>query len=794
MPSAGAPPRPSPADVAMNLSLLPRHTNEFHSKSFWEKFFQTRHEAFEWYGSFAELREVVVTAQGLKADDSILVVGCGNSDFSVHLYEHGCTAVTNVDFEPGVIEEMGRRHAKCERMRWVVADMTALGDAVPSNSFDCIIDKGALDALASSETPEVHAQVTRYFGEVSRVLRPGGRYVCVSLAQDHILRWWQAKFARGSNWHAACHATQAHESPYVPFVFIAQKQVAEVPAVDTSSVDSVVVYFDERGAPAAPTTVAVDAADGSAAEAAPFFARVGTVQYFCRQRSELRTLDIDAPSRVIDLWAPDATRCDGPRFTMLIVDVARLGMTTHACAAVLIPQGREREYLFSSDDGLRQIGESAGCARLVGVRFNRGHEFGSIEEVKAELSPIVLELAPPGHYKSASDSRAAAAAPESVIPFLALGDDDPACPSRVVARGVLGSSGAYIVEEVDDTGDEVGASASGADGGGVRRRLIFLDNQNVIQTEVRLAQASALLTPAVGASGAGGRQKTKSGKRKGGGKKKGQQSKTTPAFEETSLDKDDTDSPIEPAADTLTLDHRFVCFAYHRAIIAGMSLIAPLLQRASTESSAGAAKAGAAPDTEPMPVPTALIIGLGGGALPMALHHFFSSSLQIVVCELEQTVVDVAKEWFGFRPDSVPKATFAALSVLVADGLEVVQMLAARCDAHPSGSAGRDNRVDPSKREEVPCPPRPLTSPLLPPTPRSEDTVAVASEHDGSPSELEASLSKFNPMAVIVIDVDSKDASVGMSCPPLEFVTREVSSRRDAMPSCFAAFPTSISR
>lgn len=53
--------------------------------------------------------------------------------------------------------------------------------------FSVILDKGTLDAMATDESEDTQAKVSQMFSEIVRVLRVGGRYVCVSLAQGHIL-------------------------------------------------------------------------------------------------------------------------------------------------------------------------------------------------------------------------------------------------------------------------------------------------------------------------------------------------------------------------------------------------------------------------------------------------------------------------------------------------------------------------------------------------------------------------------------------------------------------------------
>lgn len=57
-----------------------------------------------------------------------------------------------------------------------------------------------------------------------------------------------------------------------------------------------------------------------------------------------------------------------------------------------------------------------------------------------------------------------------------------------------------------------------------------------------------------------------------------------------------------------------------------------------------------------------LLVGLGGGGLPQFLRDFVPN-INIEVVELDPAVLEVAKEWFGLRPDD-------RLSITLGDGLE----------------------------------------------------------------------------------------------------------------------------
>lgn len=119
------------------------------------------------------------------------------------------------------------------------------------------------------------------------------------------------------------------------------------------------------------------------------------IQSFAQKQYGLRSLRVGRLEE-FELWAESAAALPTPRFTLQIVDVANRNHTgiQHRCVVFFIPQGRENEWMFCTEEGLKQVAESAKCCRLIAVRCNRGHEFGDTEQLKAELSPIVLHFTP----------------------------------------------------------------------------------------------------------------------------------------------------------------------------------------------------------------------------------------------------------------------------------------------------------------------------------------------------------------------------------------------------------------
>ena len=70
-------------------------------------------------------------------------------------------------------------------MKWDVMDIMNM--SYTNSQFDCVLDKGALDAIATEDSAATASSVRKMFGEIARVLKVGGRYVCISLAQEHVL-------------------------------------------------------------------------------------------------------------------------------------------------------------------------------------------------------------------------------------------------------------------------------------------------------------------------------------------------------------------------------------------------------------------------------------------------------------------------------------------------------------------------------------------------------------------------------------------------------------------------------
>ena len=313
------------------------------------------------------------------------------------------------------------------------------------------------------------------------------------------------------------------------------------------------------------------------------------------------------------------------------VDNTNANRILNACAVLLIPAGRETEYLFSSRRGLLNIAESAKCVRLIAVSFQRSYCFKgenpyqSQQHVQAELTASVQIIAQQGKFLGDVCFEE-----KFQIPFMAV---DGIGHRDVIARGETTTTGPYIVEQVLVSDD-------------ILRRLYFMRNPNVIQTEVYMKK----------------------------------------------------EYPSE-------VDRLKLGFGYHMHIVAGYILLGntPSQQQEEQRESLVSKE-------------KAIIIGLGGGGLHNFLQIFFRSKLRVTAIELDPGVVEIARKHFGLEESE------SSLDVIVGDGLEV----------------GPASMASPSGQEKTST----SSSICFPPS----------------------------SMSLIVIDVDSKDTSVGMSCPPVSFV------------------------
>ncbi|NXG46261.1 MET13 protein, partial [Psilopogon haemacephalus] len=554
------------------MDLLPRSPAEFGSARYWDRFFrQLGQRSFEWYGAFPELCPVL--HKYVRPRDKVLVVGCGNSELSEQMYDMGmCEDIMNIDISDTVIRQMQERSgSKRPKMSYLVMDMLQMDFA--DAQFQVVLDKGTLDALLTDEEEATLAKVDKMFAEISRVLQVGGRYLCVSLAQAHVLKKVVEYFSQ-EGWVVRIHqvSSSEHKKQFVLPIFIyVMTKFRKIPG---SAPQILEICQEEQEKP-----MRVESAE-------QLVAAVKDRQHYALLCSQLSKMPCGEQVS-LDLCDRESGR---PRYTLHVVDSPSVKPSRDNHFAIfIIPQGRETEWLFGMEEGRKQLATSAGFRRLVTVALHREQRYEGMAGIQAELSAKVMELSPPGLPA------------RQQVPFLSAGGDIGVRAVRHCDTSPL--SGEYVVEDVK------------GDGTSYFRRLVFLHNRNVVQSEARLL-------PSVPPQG----------------QKKRRKDKKKP-------------SPAEPPA---AIDKSYLCCEHHRAMVAGLCLLG-------------------GPD--PLPGDEAmLVVGLGGGSLPLFIHDYFSQA-HVAVVEIDPSMLEVATRWFGFSQGD-------RMQVHVCDGLDYVAKLAAEAPAH----------------------------------------------------------------------------------------------------------------
>uniref|UniRef100_UPI00398E57E4 EEF1A lysine methyltransferase 4 n=1 Tax=Pristiophorus japonicus TaxID=55135 RepID=UPI00398E57E4 len=176
------------------MDHLPNNNSQYKDQDYWDE--RYRHEeTFEWLGPFSHFEHLL--REEIRSNETILILGCGNSSMSYDMFMSGYRSITNIDFSPNCIEKMAIKYACCSGMEWKVMDAKAL--EFENESFDVVLEKGTLDAMmvdeknpwnVSQETAEIIDQVSK---EISRVLRKGGRFISITFAQPHFRKQLYAK-------------------------------------------------------------------------------------------------------------------------------------------------------------------------------------------------------------------------------------------------------------------------------------------------------------------------------------------------------------------------------------------------------------------------------------------------------------------------------------------------------------------------------------------------------------------------------------------------------------------------
>ncbi|CAK0783523.1 hypothetical protein CVIRNUC_006722 [Coccomyxa viridis] len=597
--------------------LLPDSFEEFRSVEFWDGFFKARgNKAFEWYGEWKQLRPLMLPL--LKGHKDILVIGCGNSDLSADMYDDGCTGVTNIDFSKGVIKEMMLKNLRQRPlMKWQVMDMTQTKFA--DGSFSAIVDKGGLDALMGEDTPGADEAGAKLLAEVARLLeaRKGSVYFCVTLAQSHVSRRLLAAFS--GPWH------------------VKLQRLPPTPDMAGSPLQPLLVTVERADLAHADASVPTEVCFGEASSA-PNGEQLQDVRQIVQESNALRSR-----AREQDEADPFARLHPGRR--LFLPSLAQEGSesaqdtdqdeeasTSGRGNPLDAPLGGEKarySAVVLDVEGIAADGALRECCVFVVPQGREtewifSHPDGQWAVARDCLSRrVILVVLNRGHDFIASKAVQTELSPlvrqlapshvrgiEKAVQILTT---EEGIGERHIREDVVSPVSGRIV--VEDT--RVPHPEGGPDDLHWVRRMVFLSTRGLTQSEAYLTQRrpEALDKQAKAGSAKKARRKAAKGK------------------------------------DAMVPHYEVLACEYHVSIVAGLSLIGDTL---SKQRRAGKG------------LGSVLVIGLGGGALPIYLHDVFSFNVECI--DLDETVIRLAKEHFGFEESmEEPK-----LEARLGDGLEAV--------------------------------------------------------------------------------------------------------------------------
>ncbi|KAK9289137.1 hypothetical protein L1049_017610 [Liquidambar formosana] len=589
---------------------------DFTSKENWDKFFSIRgsDDSFEWYAEWPQLRDPLLshlsstststipssssssndtpndfTGASPPASPQILVPGCGNSRLSEHLYDAGFRSITNIDFSKVVISDMLRRNIRARPdMRWRVMDMTSM--QFMDESFDAVLDKGGLDALMEPELgPKLGSQ---YLAEVKRVLKSGGKFICLTLAESHVLGLLFSKFRFG--WKTSLYAIPqkpVNKPSLQTFMVVTEKE-------SSTALHQIISSFNHSSLDCNGNQVCgLNEALANENRIRSEYSNGSDILY------SLEDLQLGAKGDLTELiqgrrvqltLGKQGGSCFSYRAILLDAREQSSPFLYH-CGVFLVPKTRAHEWLFSSEEGQWLVVESSKAARLIMVLLDSSHATASMDDIQKDLSPLVKQLAP------GKDDNAAQ------IPFMTAGDG---IKHRKTVQQVTSTlTGPIIVEDVvyENVDDDISCLMPSKDL--IFRRLTFQRTEGLVQSE-------ALLTR----EGSSQRIVGETERKKSGSSSKSKRRGIHRRNEESS--------------DNLKVYHNYLASSYHTGIISGFILISSSLEKAA---SAGRTV-------------KAVVIGLGAGLLPMFLHGCMPFLL-IEVVELDPMILNLARDYFGFSED-----------------------------------------------------------------------------------------------------------------------------------------------
>ncbi|XP_012830435.1 PREDICTED: methyltransferase-like protein 13 [Erythranthe guttata] len=288
------------------------------------------------------------------ANLAILVPGVGNSQLKKHLRDGGFTQIHELDFSKFITPDFLCKDSDAANQ--LHYDWTA---AFADETFDAVVDKGGLDLLTLPDVEFTTSGIV-YISKVKEILRPGGKYICITSAEPKLLDLLFRKFRCG--WKMSLHAISTQYPRVQTFMVVLEKDIC-------ASVSKISFFLDDYSDDLYIRSHS-SKKHGKFVEALVKEEEIrSTYSDLCTLKGlNLESLKDFEPGRKIKLILGDPA---GPYYYKAVLVDAEQHPTSpllHQFAVYVVPEAHVNEWSFSSEEGQMHYASKLRAARLLIVR------------------------------------------------------------------------------------------------------------------------------------------------------------------------------------------------------------------------------------------------------------------------------------------------------------------------------------------------------------------------------------------------------------------------------------------
>ncbi|KAL9156065.1 hypothetical protein ABFS82_09G048200 [Erythranthe guttata] len=602
-----------------NSRDLFKSVREFTSKEEWDLFFAMTGsgDSFEWYADWPQLQSLLT--KQLLSPPSLLPKTAGEAPVALEagllvILVPGCgnSKLSEHLYDDGFTGIINLDFSKVVIHEMRKRNLTERPEMVwhVMDITDMQFDSKTMDVIidkAGLDTlmvDELRAtEGSLYLADVKRILEAGGKYICFTLGESHVSDLLFSMFRFG--WKMSLYTVPKEPSSKLQtFMVVVEKDIC-------ASVSMISSYMDEysvgsHGNQARQFYEAVEKEQKVRLE----YSSGSDTLYSLKDVGKNGNPHVLVEGRRIKLILGEPK---GSTFYKgILIDAQKDSGPFKAPMAVLIvPYIRVDDWLFSSEEGQNLILAKSQACRLLIILLDSMNFWSSMEILKIELDHSLKQLIP-----NLSQN-------EVEIPFLTVNDRiwrkfnvkqvKSTVTGPIVVDEVIYSNLDKYNKDLDFLSESKDLDCESEHKELVFRRLTFERSPGVVQSEALLSSEETDPT----AEPLTEENEVQKASKPRKVKKKGKQKRS---YFRPSRKADDADGAA--SRNERKVDHNYLALPYQNAIISGLMLI--------------------------------------------SLHLKESSSTRGMVVELDQVVLDVAKEHFGFKEDE-------NLRVRVTDGIQFVR-------------------------------------------------------------------------------------------------------------------------